>query len=147
MSVSDFLAPDGPACSVPDIDPAVPRVETRHDFCIDLIVTPERVISCDAPKRPAGSTGFPLSPEQIAAIPALARRARLCRAARNSTNFKTTCSAKIEYLEARNRLPALAQDGQPSHSSHGSRLASRSGNTGWSTQNSLPHGSRITQKS
>jgi 5-formyltetrahydrofolate cyclo-ligase len=49
--------------------------ELPHDFRVDLIATPERVIWCDRPKRPEGIDWQALRPEQIAAIPVLARRA------------------------------------------------------------------------
>jgi 5-formyltetrahydrofolate cyclo-ligase len=49
--------------------------EMDHDFRVDLIVTPEQVIWCRHPKRPAGLDWNRLRPEQIAAIPVLARRA------------------------------------------------------------------------
>jgi 5-formyltetrahydrofolate cyclo-ligase len=49
--------------------------EQRHDFGVDLIVTPERVIWCGQPQRPAGLDWESLSTEQVAAIPVLARRA------------------------------------------------------------------------
>jgi 5-formyltetrahydrofolate cyclo-ligase len=49
--------------------------EQDHDFRVDLIVTPERVILCDAPKRPAGLDWQQLSVEQIASIPVLKRAA------------------------------------------------------------------------
>ena len=48
----------------------------RHDSRVDLIVTPERILLSDGPKRPAGLDLDSLSPEQIAAIPVLARRVR-----------------------------------------------------------------------
>lgn len=50
--------------------------EQAHDFRVDLIVTPERIVWPDSPKRPAGLDLDSLSPEQIAAIPVLARRVR-----------------------------------------------------------------------
>ncbi len=50
--------------------------EQPHDFHVDLIVTPQRVIWCGHPKRPARLEWQSLSPEQIAAIPVLARRVR-----------------------------------------------------------------------
>jgi len=53
--------------------------EQDHDFRVDLIVTPERVIRCDAPKRPAGLDWQQLSTEQIAAIPVLKRAASRLR--------------------------------------------------------------------
>jgi 5-formyltetrahydrofolate cyclo-ligase len=46
--------------------------EARHDFRVGVIVTPERVIWCDAPRRPRGIDWQALRPEQVAAIPALA---------------------------------------------------------------------------
>ena len=49
--------------------------ELPHDFRVDLIATPERIIWCDAPKRPDGIDWQALRPEQIAAIPVLARLA------------------------------------------------------------------------
>ncbi|WP_346113332.1 5-formyltetrahydrofolate cyclo-ligase [Nonomuraea maheshkhaliensis] len=52
--------------------------EDEHDFRVDFIVTPERVIECDSPKRPTGLSWERLSPEKIAAIPLLAKRAS-CR--------------------------------------------------------------------
>jgi 5-formyltetrahydrofolate cyclo-ligase len=44
-----------------------------HDFHVDLIATPERIIWCNHPKRPVGVDWPSLSPEQIAAIPVLSR--------------------------------------------------------------------------
>ncbi|PXY16972.1 5-formyltetrahydrofolate cyclo-ligase [Prauserella flavalba] len=52
-----------------------PLPETEHDFSVDLIVTPEEVIRCSPPRRPAGLIWDHLSPEKIAAIPTLAARA------------------------------------------------------------------------
>lgn len=49
--------------------------EAEHDFSVDLIVTPDDVIECGSPRRPGGIFWEQLSPEQIAAIPALATRA------------------------------------------------------------------------
>lgn len=50
--------------------------EQAHDFRVDLIVTPERIIRSGNPKRPAPLDLDSLSPEQIAAIPVLAQRVR-----------------------------------------------------------------------
>ncbi len=50
--------------------------EQAHDFRVDLIVTPERIIWPGRPKRPAKLDLDRLSPEQIAAIPVLAERVR-----------------------------------------------------------------------
>lgn len=50
--------------------------EQTHDFRVDLIVTPERIIWPGSPKRPAELDLESLSPEQIAAIPVLAQRVR-----------------------------------------------------------------------
>jgi 5-formyltetrahydrofolate cyclo-ligase len=49
--------------------------EQDHDFRVDLIVTPTRVIQCGRPRRPGGIDWALLSPAQVAAIPVLARRA------------------------------------------------------------------------
>jgi 5-formyltetrahydrofolate cyclo-ligase len=49
--------------------------ELDHDFRVDVVVTPERVIWCGHPKRPEGVDWRSLAPEQIATIPVLARRA------------------------------------------------------------------------
>lgn len=47
--------------------------ETDHDFSVDLIVTPDDVISCGPPRRPTGLYWADLDPEKIAAIPVLDR--------------------------------------------------------------------------
>lgn len=47
--------------------------ELEHDFGVDLIVTPTRVMRCNRPRRPAGIDWAALSAEKIAAIPVLAR--------------------------------------------------------------------------
>lgn len=47
-----------------------------HDFGVDLIVTPDSVITCHEPHRPGGLVWDDLSPDQIAAIPVLAARAQ-----------------------------------------------------------------------
>ncbi|MGH3833431.1 MAG: 5-formyltetrahydrofolate cyclo-ligase [Pseudonocardiaceae bacterium] len=51
--------------------------ETGHDFRVDVIVTPDDVIMCGAPRRPPGLVWSDLSAEKIAAIPVLAARRRL----------------------------------------------------------------------
>ncbi len=56
------------------IDEDIP--ETEHDFSVDFIVTPEAVIECQPPRRPAGIIWEHLSQEKIDAIPALARHHR-----------------------------------------------------------------------
>ncbi|MBF6170596.1 5-formyltetrahydrofolate cyclo-ligase [Nocardia blacklockiae] len=48
--------------------------EAEHDCRLDLIVTPESVIRCAEPYRPAGLDWDALPPDKIAAIPALAAR-------------------------------------------------------------------------
>jgi 5-formyltetrahydrofolate cyclo-ligase len=53
------------------LNEAIP--EAAHDFRVDVIATPERVIWCDQPRRPGGIDWRALRPEQIAAIPALGR--------------------------------------------------------------------------
>jgi 5-formyltetrahydrofolate cyclo-ligase len=50
--------------------------EQVHDFRVDLIVTPQCVIWPGNPRRPAALDLASLSPEQIAAMPTLAQRAR-----------------------------------------------------------------------
>ncbi|UUU32514.1 hypothetical protein JIX56_22880 [Streptomyces sp. CA-210063] len=47
---------------------------TGHDFGVDLIVTPDEVISCPSPHRPAGLVWEDLDAEKIASIPVLAAR-------------------------------------------------------------------------
>lgn len=54
------------------VDEVIP--ETSHDFRVDLIVTPEGVIRCDQPYRPAGVAWDDLTEEQIAVIPVLGRQ-------------------------------------------------------------------------
>jgi 5-formyltetrahydrofolate cyclo-ligase len=49
--------------------------ETAHDFRLDLIVTPTRVLRCPRGQRPRGIIWEDLDPEKIASIPALAARA------------------------------------------------------------------------
>jgi 5-formyltetrahydrofolate cyclo-ligase len=48
---------------------------TDHDFGVDLIVTPDEIITCAAPHRPSGLVWEHLDPEKIASIPMLAARA------------------------------------------------------------------------
>jgi 5-formyltetrahydrofolate cyclo-ligase len=55
------------------LDEPLPHAD--HDFTVDLIVTPTTVIQCGPPHRPPGLTWQTLSPDQIAAIPALRNRA------------------------------------------------------------------------
>lgn len=54
------------------VDDELPEIE--HDFSVDVIVTPDDVITCDIPRRPHGLIWTDLSPEKIAAIPVLAAR-------------------------------------------------------------------------
>jgi 5-formyltetrahydrofolate cyclo-ligase len=53
-----------------------PLPETPHDFRVDLIATPTRVLECPRAPRPRGILWEDLDAEKIAAIPALAARAR-----------------------------------------------------------------------
>lgn len=53
--------------------------EDEHDFRVDWIVTPERVIECGPAKRPGGLSWDSLAPDKIAAIPVLARMSRMRR--------------------------------------------------------------------
>jgi len=48
--------------------------ETAHDFSVDVIVTPDEVITCGPPRRPRGLIWTDLSAEKIAAIPVLRER-------------------------------------------------------------------------
>ena len=52
------------------VDETLP--ETEHDFRVDLIVTPDEVITCGPPRRPPGLMWEQLDAGKIAAIPALA---------------------------------------------------------------------------
>ncbi len=52
-----------------------PLPETEHDFSVDLIVTPEEVITCGPPRRPHRLLWEHLSRETIDAIPVLTARA------------------------------------------------------------------------
>lgn len=56
------------------LDEALP--ETPHDFRVDLIATPTRLIECPRGQRPRGIIWEDLDAEKVAAIPALAARAR-----------------------------------------------------------------------
>ncbi|WP_131739457.1 5-formyltetrahydrofolate cyclo-ligase [Actinomadura roseirufa] len=55
------------------VDESLPEAE--HDFRVDLIVTPDEVISCGPPRRPPGLLWASLTSEKIASIPLLASRA------------------------------------------------------------------------
>jgi 5-formyltetrahydrofolate cyclo-ligase len=52
------------------VDEALP--ESDHDFRVDFIVTPERLIACGRSRRPHGLSWETLSEDKIAAIPVLA---------------------------------------------------------------------------
>jgi 5-formyltetrahydrofolate cyclo-ligase len=52
-----------------------PLPETAHDFRVDLVVTPTRVLRCPRAPRPRGIVWEDLDAQKIAAIPALAARA------------------------------------------------------------------------
>jgi 5-formyltetrahydrofolate cyclo-ligase len=49
--------------------------ELDHDFRVDLVITPYRVIECERARRPSGIDWTRLGPGLLAAIPVLARRA------------------------------------------------------------------------
>jgi 5-formyltetrahydrofolate cyclo-ligase len=53
-----------------------PLPETSHDFRVDLIVTPTRVLRCPRSERPRGLVWEHLDANKIAAIPTLAARQR-----------------------------------------------------------------------
>ncbi len=50
--------------------------ETRHDFSVDLIVTPTQVIACGPARRPKGLYWDDLDDDTVTAIPVLAARRR-----------------------------------------------------------------------
>jgi 5-formyltetrahydrofolate cyclo-ligase len=50
--------------------------ETSHDFRVDVIATPTRIIRCPSAPRPRGISWEELDEDKIAAIPLLARRRR-----------------------------------------------------------------------
>lgn len=52
-----------------------PLPETEHDFRVDLIVTPDEVITCGPPRRPPGVMWEHLDPAKIAAVPVLSSHA------------------------------------------------------------------------
>ncbi|WP_217166607.1 5-formyltetrahydrofolate cyclo-ligase [Streptomyces sp. AC512_CC834] len=54
-----------------------PIPTTEHDVGVDLIVTPDKTITCPNPHRPRGVDWSALTAEKIAAIPALAARQRV----------------------------------------------------------------------
>ncbi|MGH8351465.1 MAG: 5-formyltetrahydrofolate cyclo-ligase, partial [Pseudomonas sp.] len=56
------------------LDEPLPHHE--HDFSVDYIVTPEKIIHCDAPYRPTGVIWHALDADKIAAIPVLAAMAQ-----------------------------------------------------------------------
>lgn len=52
----------------------IPIPTAEHDVSVDLIVSPDGVITCANPHRPTGIDWAGLSPQKIGAIPALAER-------------------------------------------------------------------------
>src|SRR5215470_2980811 len=56
------------------VDDEIP--ETEHDFSVDLIVTPAKVIRCANPRRPRGIIWRDRTEDQISAIPVLSARQR-----------------------------------------------------------------------
>jgi 5-formyltetrahydrofolate cyclo-ligase len=50
--------------------------ETRHDFRLDLIATPSKVLRCPRAPRPTGIIWQDLDPQKIASIPVLSARER-----------------------------------------------------------------------
>jgi 5-formyltetrahydrofolate cyclo-ligase len=53
-----------------------PLPETIHDYSVDKIVTPTRVLRCPRSERPRGLVWEHLDANKIAAIPTLAARQR-----------------------------------------------------------------------
>ncbi|MFI1481832.1 5-formyltetrahydrofolate cyclo-ligase [Streptomyces sp. NPDC020747] len=72
--VTDETVIVAPVHQLQVVDEEIP--ETEHDFSVDLIVTPDEVIECPNRRRPRGLVWNDLTPEKIAAIPALAARAQ-----------------------------------------------------------------------
>jgi 5-formyltetrahydrofolate cyclo-ligase len=72
--VTDETVIVAPVHQLQVVDEEIP--ETEHDFSVDLIVTPDEVIECPNQRRPRGLVWNDLTAEKIAAIPALAARAR-----------------------------------------------------------------------
>jgi 5-formyltetrahydrofolate cyclo-ligase len=56
------------------IDTPIPV--TDHDVNVDLVITPEEVITCPSPRRPGGILWAHLDESKIAEIPALQARAK-----------------------------------------------------------------------
>jgi 5-formyltetrahydrofolate cyclo-ligase len=56
------------------VDEALPEAE--HDFRVDYIVTPTRVVECGPPRRPTGLSWSSLSDDKVDAIPVLAQMAQ-----------------------------------------------------------------------
>lgn len=54
------------------VDADLPK--TEHDFRVDLVVTPDDVISCPSAPRPPGVLWHHLDRDKIDAVPALGRR-------------------------------------------------------------------------
>ncbi|MDQ2876034.1 MAG: 5-formyltetrahydrofolate cyclo-ligase [Actinomycetota bacterium] len=80
-----------------------PLPETEHDFSVDLIVTPDEVIQCGPPRRPAGLIWEHLSPEKIRAIPVLGER---LRAERTTLKFSDLWGSVSGSLRAGHGLAA-----------------------------------------
>ena len=76
LQESGLISPDTPIVTTVHplqvIDGEIP--EANHDFRVDLIVTPDGIIPCTDRRRPNGILWESLTPEKIAAIPALAAR-------------------------------------------------------------------------
>ena len=53
--------------------------ETRHDFRVDLIVTPDEVVRTKRSRRPSGIVWRDLDQDKVAAIPVLQRMANIGR--------------------------------------------------------------------
>jgi 5-formyltetrahydrofolate cyclo-ligase len=60
--------------------------ESRHDFRVDVIVTPDEVITCTPPRRPTGLYWDDLPTQKINAIPILQKLAEVRRESSTSQN-------------------------------------------------------------
>lgn len=70
--VADKTVIVAPVHQLQVVDEEIP--ETKHDFSVDLIITPDEVIQCPNRRRPRGLVWEDLTEEKIKAIPVLAAR-------------------------------------------------------------------------
>lgn len=73
--VTDETTIVAPVHQLQVIDEDIP--ETAHDFSVDLIVTPDEVITCEGRRRPGGIVWEDLTAEKVGAIPVLGELSRV----------------------------------------------------------------------